>query len=137
MKTQLSFASAMAGTLRFCAYCGCLLAVHIFTEHEVLCAKGLKRTPADKYSYIKFSDHFFHHLNVTLVGSRLVHKVGACAMACVDNLACFSFNLAAHRDANGLFLCELLASDKYNFSSKFRPHPGFHHYSIHVSSNSF
>ncbi|KAL9951900.1 hypothetical protein ACROYT_G044643 [Oculina patagonica] len=46
-----------------------------------------------------------------------------CAFLCVGEPKCFSFNVAAYPDSKGLYLCELLATDKYRATAT------FHHYS--------
>ena len=47
--------------------------------------------------------------------------------------SCFSVNVAAFADIKQNTLCELLAADKYNESSKFLSSEKFHHLSILVS----
>ena len=112
----------------------CVFAAFFCSNNKVSCAEGLKRTSGQEISFANFVHHQFQYLNVSLaVPSYFVHEVSACGLACVESLGCFSFNTAAHPDINGHFLCELLASDKYNSSEKLQPHPSFHHYSIYVS----
>ena len=56
-----------------------------------------------------------------------------CAFECLANLACFSSNFAILADnGTGHHVCHLLASDKYNHSSRFVPSDEFHHYAIEV-----
>ena len=62
----------------------------------------------------------------------LVHKLEDCGLACVNHCSCFSFNIAIRLDKNGHFVCELLATDKYNETSKFVASGDFHHFSIAV-----
>ena len=54
--------------------------------------------------------------------------------ACVNLSSCFSYNLAAFYDINGV-LYELLQSDKYNNTDKFVSSQFFHHFSIAVSTS--
>ena len=122
-----------AGFVRQALLFACVFAVHLFSEHEVLSAKNLERS--EDYAFVNFVHNFFHYLNGTKVGSHLVHAMEICAHMCVDNLLCFSYNVAAQPDINGHFVCELLASDMYNSSDQFLPHPDFHHYSIKVSKS--
>ena len=78
----------------------CVFAVHLFSEHEVLSAKNLKRS--DDLTFANFVRNFFHYLNATNVGSHLVHAMGICAHMCVDtNLLCLSYNVATQPDMNG------------------------------------
>ena len=46
-------------------------------------------------------------------------------------------SMATFPDVNGKFLCELLASDKYNNSDKFITSKEFHHFHIPVSETPF
>ena len=56
-----------------------------------------------------------------------------CALKCLVNMSCFSFNFATLPDNNsGQHLCELLASDKYNHANSFVPSRNFHHFAIPV-----
>ena len=86
-------------------------------------------------AYANFVRDPFHYLNATKVGSSLVDDVDACNFACVGDPSCVSLNVAAQPDVHGHLLCELLATDKYNSSDKFKENPGFHHYSVAVRFN--
>ena len=55
-----------------------------------------------------------------------------CTFFCVGEPKCRSFNVAAYPDSKGLYLCELLASDKYGAKTKFHANATFHHYSPKV-----
>ena len=102
----------------------CVFVVRLLSEHDVLSAKKWKRTDGGGCASVSFVRNVFHFLTATNVGSHLVQKVGICAHMCVDNLLCFSYNIAAQPDINGRhFLCELLASDMYNSSDQLLPHP--------------
>ena len=122
-----------AGFARQTLIFACVFVVRLLSEHEVLSAKKWKRTDGGGCASVSFDRNVFHFLNATNVGSHLVQKVGICAHMCVDNFLCFSYNIAAQTDINNHFLCELLASDMYNSSDQFLPHPDFHHYSMKVS----
>ena len=52
-----------------------------------------------------------------------------CAFHCVAEPKCYSFNMAAYPDSKGLYLCELLATDKYRETKTFHANATFHHYS--------
>jgi len=56
-----------------------------------------------------------------------------CTFLCVAEPKCYSFNMAAYPDSKGLYLCELLATDKYRETEKFHSNATFHHYSPWVS----
>ncbi|XP_022808724.1 neurexin-4-like [Stylophora pistillata] len=51
-----------------------------------------------------------------------------CTFLCVGERKCYSFNIAAHPDSTGLYLCELLATDKYRETKMFQANGTFHHY---------
>ncbi|XP_031568347.1 delta-like protein C [Actinia tenebrosa] len=82
------------------------------------------RTP--KFGYL----NFVLHPNSTLEVENKRRLV-----ACASNMTCFSINFGKQPiffyDGNPQYLCELLATDKYNSSSKYKSkNPGFDHYSI-------
>lgn len=56
-----------------------------------------------------------------------------CTLLCVSKPQYYSFNIAASPDSKGLYLCELLASDKYRSKTKLYANATFHHYSPKVS----
>ena len=84
---------------------------------------------SDKFSYINFVENPFHHLDVNPIVSSSVTESSQCAWACVETVTCFSFNVAAQPDIEGRTLCELLPTDKYNASDKFKANSSYHHYS--------
>ena len=101
---------------------------------EVLAVKEVARTSGEGMSHGNFRRHPFHYLNLTGAAKTFfVHQTDDCALFCLRAVSCVSFNMAAYPDANSNFLCELLASDKYNASCMFLPHSYFHHYSVNVS----
>ena len=85
-----------------------------------------------KFEFVNFKQDKFSFLNVTALVKRVVADSLSCAFSCLDNLACFSFNVAAFPDKAGKFTCEILSSDKYNNSEGFLPSKTFHHFSIVV-----
>ena len=87
----------------------------------------------NKISFNAFVKHSFHHLDVDPIAWSSVIKVSKCAWACVETVTCFSFNVAAQPDIEGRTLCELLPTDKYNASDKFKANSFYHHHSISVS----
>ena len=123
----------MAG-FRHTLYFTSLFVIHLSVSlNEVSGAKN-KKTTGQGLSYANFVADPFHYLNATGVGSSLVDDAVFCNIACVDNPSCLSFNVAAEPDIYGHLLCELLATDKYNSSDQFKENPGFHYYSLYVSS---
>lgn len=75
----------------------------------------------------------FHYLNVPGVGTVMAEDDFACTFKCLSNPLCFSINLASFKGTDGKLWCELLSSDKYNYSEAFRRNLSSHHYSILVS----
>ena len=110
----------------------CLFIVHVLSAQQVDQAKGLKRDAILGINYANFVVDMFHYLNVGKVGSALVTGLRECVFNCLNEVSCFSFNLAASSDGGKLW-CELLATDKYNASDKFQVNESSHHYSIYVS----
>ena len=90
-----------------------------------------------EFLYVNFMMNEFSYLNITSVGRNLIQEEDDCAFACLNIPSCFSYNMATFPDVNGKFLCELLASDKYNNSEKFITSKEFHHFHIPVSETSF
>ena len=86
-----------------------------------------------KISFNAFVKHSLHHLYVDPIAWSSVIKVSKCAWACVETVTCFSFNVATQPDIKGLTLCELLPTDKYNASDKFKANSFYHQHSILVS----
>ena len=109
-----------------------LFIVHVLSVQQVNQAKGLKRDAILGINYANFVVDMFHYLNVGKVGSALVTKLSECVFNCINEVSCFSFNLAASPDGDGKLWCELLATDKYNASDKFQVNESSHHYSIYV-----
>ena len=114
-------------SLLFYASLLCLVNLHGVTVSEDSAANS-------KVSFAKFVKHSSHHLDVDPIASSSVQKSSQCAWACVETVTCFSFNVAAQPDIEGRTLCELLPTDKYNASDKFKANSDFHHYSISVSN---
>ena len=56
-----------------------------------------------------------------------------CTGLCVAEPKCYSFNMEAYTDSIGVYLCELLATDKYRETKKFHANATFHHFSPWVS----
>ncbi|XP_015765151.1 PREDICTED: neurocan core protein-like isoform X2 [Acropora digitifera] len=83
-----------------------------------------------KFEFFNFKQHKFSFLNISTLAKRVVKDSLSCVFSCLDNLACFSFNLAAFPDNARKLTCEILSSDKYNNSENFLPSKALHHFSI-------
>ena len=103
----------------------------IFPLKHTLSSKSLQRD--SNFRFAHFIDHVFHVLDVPELESSGVTDRRVCLLLCLKDQRCFSTNLAAKPDINGNYACELLPTDKYNASGKFRPSQHFHHYSLKVS----
>ena len=94
--------------------------------------RGIRRQQG--VSYAHFAVHKFHYLQGSPLGSsREVDKFSDCALACLNNPPCFSFNLGLLLTAKGKLSCELLTDDKYSNESRIVRSQQFHHYSIKVN----
>ena len=80
-----------------------------------------------------FKQYLYNYLAVIKISSSLVKSQSACSLKCVDEPKCYSWNIAAYPDSSGLYLCELLPTDKYTAKTKFHPNVTFHHFSPSVS----
>ncbi|KAJ7376495.1 hypothetical protein OS493_034231 [Desmophyllum pertusum] len=103
-------------------------------------SRGLKRgvhVQGNRVSYGNFAVDKFHRLQVSVGSSSVVSNYRECALSCVNNPPCSSFNVASSSDADGKFRCELLNEDKYSANpGQLVSSPEYHHYSIKVLSES-
>ena len=86
---------------------------------------------------VQFKEHLHYVLDVPIIERVTVHTEIQCLLRCLNNDRCFSTNIGVLRLPNGNISCELLPTDKYNASEKFKTNHTFHHYSITVSINCF
>ena len=90
---------------------------------------ALYRNPTGDFSVGDFKRNPFHYLWVKKITSSMVEDQFDCTVLCVAEPKCYSFNMAAYPDSKGLYLCELLATDKYRETQKFHANATFHYYS--------
>ena len=95
---------------------------------------GLQRDPNKPLRYAQFIEYFYHVLDVPKIEGVTVQTGRLCLLRCVKNDRCFSTNTGALHLPNGNVSCDLLPTDKYNVSDKFKANHTFHHYSIMVSN---
>ena len=98
---------------------------------------GLQRDPKKQLRYAQFIEHFYHVLDVRRIESVEIPTGRHCLLRCVKNDRCFSANTGAFHLPNGNVSCDLLPTDKYLESKKFKASHAFHHYSIMVSFTFF
>ena len=96
---------------------------------------GLQRDPDKRFGYAQFIEHFDHVLDVPKLEGVAVQTGRHCLLRCVKNDQCFSTNVGAFYLPTGNISRELLPTDKYNASEKFKANHTFHHYSIMVSTS--
>ena len=72
-----------------------------------------------RFEFVNFKEHNFYFLNITAPAEGVVKDSLSCAFSCLDNLTCFSFNVAAFPDNARKFTFEIHPSDKYNNSDNF------------------
>ena len=96
--------------------------------------QGLKRSRFQHgVSYANFVAHKFQHLQGSLLDSSCeVFRAKECAVACVTNAPCVSFNVALSPKENGKLRCELLSEDMFRSPDKLTYSQQFYHYSIKV-----
>ena len=112
-----------------------LLPLLLFVLYQMLHAmenSAIYRSPTGDISFGNFALNPFHYLWEEKITSSMVADQFHCALLCVGEPKCASFNVVAHRDSKGLYLCELLATDKYRANEKFDANATFHHYSPRV-----
>ncbi|RMX52116.1 hypothetical protein pdam_00015177 [Pocillopora damicornis] len=91
---------------------------------------ALYRNPTGHGAIGKFRRDPFHYLRAEKVTSSMVEDHLDCTFLCAGESKCYSFNMAAYPDSKSLYLCELLATDKYREIKKFTANATFHHYSL-------
>ena len=85
-------------------------------------------------SFGSFTQDANHQLVATKLKSFVLNGPIDCTFKCIEEVQCLSFNLAAHPDSDGLYQCDLLATDKYRATAKdFQASDAFHHYSPWVN----
>lgn len=85
-------------------------------------------------SYGNFKRDWGKRLTADKIKSFLVndHELD-CPFMCVAEPRCFSFNVATYPNSRGLYLCEVLATDKYRAKNVLQTNATFQHYSPLVS----
>ena len=114
------------------------LSVHTTTTFAMeKSTPSLHRSPTGDRSFGNFKRNPFHYLwEKNITWSMVIDQLD-CTFLCVGEPKCYSINVAAHPDSNGLYLCELLATDKYRATEKFHANATFHHYSPWVRNKMF
>ena len=69
--------------------------------------------------YVNFIEEKLSFLYITALAKIVVEDSSECALSCLENLACFSFHVAAFPDKAGKFTCEILTSDKFYSSENY------------------
>jgi len=95
-------------------------------------SSALYPNPPGDLSIGDFKRNPFHYLWAEKITSFMVEDQFDCIFLCVAEAKCYSFNMAAYPDSKGLYLCELLATDKYRKTEAFHSNATFHHYSLSV-----
>ena len=93
---------------------------------------ALYRNAVGGFSVGNFEKNPFNYLWVNKLASSMAAGQIDCTFMCVGEPKCYSFNMATSPDSKGLYLCELLATDKYRSKTKFHANATFHHYSPKV-----
>ena len=110
--------------------------VHILDRN--VCAEsdqvGLHRQSSSMSRQAQFVEHSYHFLDVPKIAGIALPSDTDCLLRCMRNDHCFSLNVAAFSLPNGSTSCDLLSTDKYNASDKFKEDRTSHHFSIMVSN---
>ena len=122
----------------------CFILFHVISvlkaqQSRLYGSRGLKRgvhVQGNRVSYGNFAVDKFHRLQVSVGSSSVVSNYRECALNCVSNPPCSSFNVASSPDGAGKYRCELLNEDKYSSNpGQFVSSQEYHHYSIKVTKN--
>ena len=95
---------------------------------------ALYRYPIGRVSFGKFKCDPYYYLWEEKLKSSMVKDQLECSFLCIGERKCSSFNIAAFPDSEGLYLCELLANDKFRGTGNSFKNASFHHFSPWVSS---
>lgn len=106
----------------------CVVFVATFTFSKTV-SGSIDHGFGKRESRTTFVEHFHYVLNVEPERSITTYDNLVCALECLKQTLCISFNFAAHSRNNS---CELLREDKYTFSDRFQPSHFYNHYSITV-----
>ena len=107
---------------------------HLTVAVDAWMQSSLFRHQFGSLSFGSFTQDANHQLAVTKLKSFALKGPLACAFRCIGEPQCLSFNLAAHPDSEGLYQCDLLATDKYRATAEdFQASDAFHHYSPWVN----
>ena len=87
-----------------------------------------------KTKHGKFKSNQNQSLLVTLTKSHFLEDALECSFHCIGDSKCLSYNIAKSPDSNGIYICEVLATDKYRAKDRLQANSSFHHFSPMVSS---
>ena len=109
-----------------------LFCLFFSADETAMAVRVSRKRITQTFEFVNFKEHKFSFLNITALVKRVVEDSLSCAFSCLDNLACFSSNVAASPDKAGKFTCEILSSDKYNSFENFLPSKTLHYFGIVV-----
>ena len=92
---------------------------------------SLYRDSRTKYG--KFKRNHNQSLLVSITESLFVEDASDCSFSCVGDPKCLSYNIAKSPDSNGIYVCEVLATDMYRAKDRLKANSSFHHFSPMVS----
>jgi hypothetical protein len=85
-----------------------------------------RKVSPDGIVYEGFKGDAFRRITTHLIETNIVNKLGLCALKCLKNHECSSFNFG--NPVNGQHICELLRTDKYNSRSSYVNSTDFHYF---------
>ncbi|XP_058952836.2 neuronal pentraxin-2-like [Pocillopora verrucosa] len=88
---------------------------------------SLYRDSRTKYG--KFKRNHNQSLLVSITESLFVEDASDCSFSCVGDPKCLSYNIAKSPDSNGIYVCEVLATDMYRAKDRLKANSSFHHFS--------
>lgn len=108
------------------------VAVSLFVEFTQVKAQIIEESELRNLHHGNFKAFLTHLLNVTLsLATISVSGFIQCGFACLENVACISFNFAIVPDIySKQHACHLLPTDKYKNPDYFVTSQQFHHYAI-------
>lgn len=103
------------------------VSLHFVILVNAMQGRAVYRNEAQDFSVGEKSISLLTSRDAIIINSGRSDRLHFDTFLCVCEPNCLSFNIAAYPDVEGIYRCELLATDKYTAKSKFHANAAFHH----------
>ena len=79
--------------------------------------------------YGKFKRNHNQSLLVSITESLFAEDASDCSFSFVGDPKCLSYNIAKSPASNGIYVCEVLATEMYRAKDRLKANSSFHHFS--------